>query len=388
MLSVMVNYYSAVCSIVWISLAILCALVHENNRLSDADKKRSYHIYILIFIACLAEYIGIRLNGNPNISPWFLRLAKCCDYIFTPMAGAAFAGQLNIKGIISKLIQVVIGVNIVFQIVCLFTSWMVYIDEQHIYRHGSLYTVYVVEYLLIIVLVVTQFLIYGKGFKNRNSFSLYLVTVLVIYGILMQELAGGDVKTAYLSLAIGAYILFIHTTEFSLQRSDEFILEQQIQIKTDALTGLLSRHAYSYALASYKDKMPDDFVAFSIDVNGLKSVNDTLGHEAGDELICGAAECIRNAFGSYGSCYRTGGDEFIVLASMNGDQISSSLDKIREETSSWHGKAVPSLSLSVGFAALKDSSIGSCEELVREADKMMYKDKDKYYATNNLPRRN
>ena len=51
----------------------------------------------------------------------------------------------------------------------------------------------------------------------------------------------------------------------------------------------------------------------AVDINGLKEVNDTFGHEAGDQLIIGAANCIERAFGDYGKVFRTGGDEFIVL---------------------------------------------------------------------------
>ncbi|MCR5741555.1 MAG: diguanylate cyclase [Gammaproteobacteria bacterium] len=44
------------------------------------------------------------------------------------------------------------------------------------------------------------------------------------------------------------------------------------------------------------------------DINGLKTENDTIGHEAGDELICGSAECMKNAFSRHGKIYRVGGD--------------------------------------------------------------------------------
>ena len=54
--------------------------------------------------------------------------------------------------------------------------------------------------------------------------------------------------------------------------------------------------------------MKNNFVVFLIDINGLKVVNDTLGHEAGDELICGAAACITSTFKDKGNTYRIGGD--------------------------------------------------------------------------------
>ena len=50
----------------------------------------------------------------------------------------------------------------------------------------------------------------------------------------------------------------------------------------------------------------------TIDINGLKVVNDTLGHAAGDELICGAADCISKTFEKSGTCYRTGGGGGVV----------------------------------------------------------------------------
>ena len=51
----------------------------------------------------------------------------------------------------------------------------------------------------------------------------------------------------------------------------------------------------------------------SIDLNGLKRVNDTYGHVAGDELIRAAADCMKNSFNEYGKIYRIGGDEFAVI---------------------------------------------------------------------------
>ena len=49
------------------------------------------------------------------------------------------------------------------------------------------------------------------------------------------------------------------------------------------------------------------------DVNNLKVINDSRGHEAGDMLIKSAADIINKSFGAVGNCYRTGGDEFVAL---------------------------------------------------------------------------
>lgn len=67
--------------------------------------------------------------------------------------------------------------------------------------------------------------------------------------------------------------------------------------------------------------LDDDFVYVSFDVNGLKIVNDSLGHLAGDEVIIAAADCISKTFGKVGTVYRVGGDEFVALVVVNTDKL-------------------------------------------------------------------
>lgn len=382
----MIDFYSAIITIIWIALIILCMLVYDNRRMTPDKKQAFYLTYSLIFLSSMAEWVGTRMNGNMNVPGYVLHFVKCCDYILTPLAGAAFVAQLRIRSIWTKILHGIVLFNVLFQFASLFTDWTVYIDGAHTYNHGSLYWVYMLVYLLITIIVVIQFRIYDKRFKIQNRFTLYLIMGFVLIGIFMQEFFGGEIRTAYLGFTIGAFMMYIHSTEFAQQRSDEHILEQQIKIKTDALTGLLSRHAYSQALERYMVKMPQDMVAFSIDINGLKTVNDTLGHEAGDELICGAASCIREVFDK-AECYRTGGDEFIVLAFMNKDQVLASIARIDEVSGNWHGKIADSLSLSIGYALRSDYKEETCEQLVRESDKQMYKAKDEYYKSTGLSRR-
>lgn len=64
---------------------------------------------------------------------------------------------------------------------------------------------------------------------------------------------------------------------------DDSLSSQKKLILTDAVTGLYSRYSYNEDLELYRkmDRLPDDLTVFSIDVNGLKTSNDTLGHDAG-----------------------------------------------------------------------------------------------------------
>ena len=88
----------------------------------------------------------------------------------------------------------------------------------------------------------------------------------------------------------------------------------------DSLTGLYNRFAYEYRISEIKKKeIPlDNLILFAMDINGLKEVNDVKGHDAGDAMIYDAAQCILRGIGSYGDCYRVGGDEFMAVI-MNQD---------------------------------------------------------------------
>ena len=149
--------------------------------------------------------------------------------------------------------------------------------------------------------------------------------------------------------------------------------------QTDELTRLFNRHRYEEDIKEYKEKgIPEKLILISADINGLKAVNDSKGHAAGDELIKGAASCLLGVIGSSGMVYRTGGDEFIALISA--DDHETIIKKIRENTAEWRGELVNEVSMSLGCSTHKDNPDASIEELEKLADAEMYKDKEKYYS--------
>ena len=384
----MISYYTTIILLSLMSLGILCILVKENGRLSDKEKKMFYLTYGLIALSAFAEWNGIQMNGKAGIPKWPILVIKCCDYILTPIAGGIFAGQMRIRNIWTRILAFLLVLNTVFQIISLFTGWMVTVDDNHYYQHGPMYSWYVGVYVLIIIIIMIQFILYGKKFRRQNKFSLYAIALLVVVGILIQELLGSEFRTAYIALTLGAILMFIHTSEFSQLASDDFIQEQQVAITTDALTGVFSRYAYSKTLEELDDQgVPEDFVAYSIDINELKTVNDTLGHEAGDELIRGAADCIRRVFGEEGKCYRTGGDEFVVIGTMSKEKVDEAMLRMEQELNAWTGEKVKELRLAVGYAVASDYEGLSAEKLVAEADMAMYEAKTAYYQSVGKDRR-
>lgn len=385
----MLSYYTALIALCWMALGVLCILVYENSWIPREDKRLFYLTYGIIAFSALAEWTGIQLSGNAGVPAWVLTAVKCADYVLTPMAGGAIVAQMKLRDRWNRALNIVLIVNGVFQIAAAFFGWMVVVDAQNHYAHGPLYLVYVAVYMVVIALTGVEFLAYGRSYRRQNKASLYTVLLLVLVGIAIQEVLGGEYRTAYLALTMGAALMFIHYAEFYQLTAEARFRKQHSQLMRDALSGVFSRHAYMKALEKYAEQaeVPADFAAFTIDINGLKLTNDTIGHDAGDELIVGAARCIERVMGETNRCYRTGGDEFVVLANMDKGQADVALIRLEQETGSWTGDEVKALSLAAGYALAGEYPGLTVEELVKKADQAMYAAKAEYYRNSGNDRR-
>lgn len=158
---------------------------------------------------------------------------------------------------------------------------------------------------------------------------------------------------------------------------------------TDELTRLYNRRMYEEELdAITVNNDLKNLIIIAMDVNGLKTVNDTLGHKAGDELIIGAAKCIEKSFASVGGkVYRTGGDEFMTILRCDKKELSGILAQFDERISNWSGNLVDSLSISYGYVSALDYPLLSVRDLASEADKRMYESKTEYYQKKGIDRR-
>ena len=375
------KYYTPLIVLVWLSLAVLAILTTENDRFSKKKRRTLYLTYSIVAVAALFEWLGVQISGNTSFSPWILRTVKLFDYILTPIAGGAIILQFGKKSILETIMFVILGINVVFQIISLFTGWMIVISDDNSYSHGQLYFLYIGLYLAVIIIVIIEFMLYGKKFRKQNIASLYAALLVVVAGISFQEIRGKEVRLAYVSLTICLALFFIHNSEFAQLELDDRFYEQKIKVLEDPLTTLFSYHAYNSVIEEMSALrfLANDLVVFLIDVNGLKAVNDRLGHSAGDELIRGAANCIYASLSHYGKCYRTGGDEFVVIANMSDEAIKEKLDLLDDLTKKWQEGKDIELSLSVGYAKASDNLNSNIVELVNLADENMYKEKAKYY---------
>lgn len=141
--------------------------------------------------------------------------------------------------------------------------------------------------------------------------------------------------------------------------------------RIDSLTGALSRKAFFEAVAADKGVGGEQVLIFA-DVDGLKRVNDRLGHEAGDEALRDFSARMRSAIRQGDLFARLGGDEFAILCKVR-DQSSAKvlgrrIDQVVNRTQEAHNGV---LRCSLGVLALPQGSRNIDEEL-RQADRLMY----------------
>ncbi len=144
----------------------------------------------------------------------------------------------------------------------------------------------------------------------------------------------------------------------------------------------LTQFGNRYAMNEKIKNMPDGESVGVIfcDVTGLKQVNDTRGHEAGDRLILCACESLRRVFSDY-ELLRIGGDEFLVLCP--GIKEEKLKEKVEDLKKDMRENAV---TMAVGAVWQKEGK-KNIDSLLAESEKLMYEDKAAYYKTAGIDRR-
>lgn len=196
-----------------------------------------------------------------------------------------------------------------------------------------------------------------------------------------------QVKEEYLSILREYYTLrakaekqFVEISiiEYSLQK------KYKDEANTDKLTGLLSRNAYYAHLAGIN--LTNNTTVVVVDINRMKYINDTYGHDAGDKALICAADRLKRCFSHLGNIYRYGGDEFYIIAECSEQEVKDAVDKVY----AMHTEEIfpgMKLDMSVGYARYASFPDQSIDHLIKAADNCMYAEKNNYYNSTGYKRR-
>ncbi|HAE61793.1 MAG TPA: hypothetical protein DCG38_05625 [Eubacteriaceae bacterium] len=192
---------------------------------------------------------------------------------------------------------------------------------------------------------------YSNLFKYTSSF--YRVGLLIFIGLLVYD----------------AYTYLKENLE---QNRENLLLEKLAYM--DFLTGGNNRTAYERDLDKYLES--GVFRLVLLDLNDLKYINDTFGHNFGDDAIKTVYRLTREVFKNLGECYRIGGDEFVVLMNSPDKEIyEKCIEKLRDGLEKKKSESAYPIDFAAGSDVYEKENWDSYSEFYHHVDQNMYVDK-------------
>lgn len=314
---------------------------------------------ITCFLLVLQDVLETMCAEDPALKFWRI-LLSVLGYTLRSIAALSLLLVVVPKKRRSLLLWVPVLITFLVCSTAFFTDIAFSFNEEYAFRRGPLgYVVFVVPFLYLLLILWFSF----RHFSERKGVDRLIPPLCAVFCLAAATagaLYGGIRLNEAIMIDSIFFYMFLHSHD----------------IRRDQLTGLLNRQSfYDDCLAYGKDIG----AVASLDMNDLKTLNDTLGHPAGDRALKRIGESILAQMDRSTAGYRVGGDEFMILFFHNAvAEIPRFLEQLLESAE----KA--GCGLAVGYAVCSEH--GSLEETIRESDRRMYEDKAAYYRKNGSDR--
>lgn len=355
-------------------LVIFCNICCNNN--IDTYKNKVFSLLVIcVFISIAIDAISYSL--------YFFNIYKKLNYIFAqisflmPVCITIFyllylywyykeKTKVNILifniGIIYSFIIMAIGI-----VLSITKTLFNFIDG--LYVPGKFYNSYICLYIVIIIYIMLIILYFNKYVNIRDTMAALMFVIFPIVGIiinLFNETAAFSIALLSISI-LSVYISLQYEINSKLNL---LYINTVNQSKLDQLTGLLNRNAYIERKTLAKKSYKTIGIIYS-DLNCLKYTNDTFGHNAGDKLLIEYSNLL-NKYIEKDHIFRISGDEFVcIIPDVPIDKFNKQIKSLRTEIK--HMK-IPVAALGEAYGKVE-----LIEDLITNAEKLMYKDKQNFH---------
>lgn len=389
------NLAKAFPSYILAGLLMVCAIFSLNTFLFSFlyQKKRTvvdFDISVETFMVSLSIVIWIFTNfdvlgvimGNTTM----IGLLNYLSFTTIPVFFSAFLQSINpTRRKLLHFFQLLAELNLLIQFIFFITGLADFTQ--------MLFLTHLVDLIGVAITIYVVFNLNSVKKYSREQKLLCLGSaIFAIFTIVSLVLFIFRVGMDYMFLiTMGFFILFgmymvtsLLKLNLSLKEHQQ-LLESERNSYKDQLTSLGNRRLFYLKTAKIDALGFDSEMNFiMIDVNGLKTINDSLGHEAGDELLVGTAVCISEAFPDAELLCRMGGDEFFIVVKEKSDVLERRMERFLKYAEHWNGKFISTISMSYGIANLSKFPGYSIKELEKAADEEMYKYKSAYYESQHV----
>ena len=330
------------------------------------SEEKEYRIHWMTIVSTIilivADCFVVWAQGDPARQAWRL-FFSVVGYVIRPAAALGITLIIFPKERKPRYLAIPFFFNLLVYCTAFFTSSIAFgFDENYELVRGPLgLTVYSVCFFYMVFCLLTTWDRFRREPRTGERLILYICALSCVIAALIDGDTDGDHVNA--AIMVSSIFLYMFMRFFGANR--------------DPLTGLLNRLSFYEDCELYSTAVS---AVASLDMNGLKKLNDTQGHAAGDRALTEIGRCINEACDHNTIGYRVGGDEFVVLFLHRDEEaVEKTVKAIKD------GVAGAGYSVSTGYAMKeKDSSM---EDALQASDQNMYRDKADYYQQTGRDRR-
>jgi diguanylate cyclase (GGDEF)-like protein len=353
----MLGSYISIYAIDIIALFFLFALLQKESMISKHLKKSfTYSIFFTVLVV-VSEFGNIAASQSYANIRFLNILFNVIGFSFTPIIPIVLIWVFDSKIINKfKLLLLPTFLNIIFVILSPWLGLIFKLDSLNGYDRGIFFILFVIVYVFNISLLVMTILYHCKKRFYPIKWKISALTAFTLFGTTIQ-LFIPDLYTSWHIVTLSLFILYILLIE--------------LENSFDAITGIYNRVTFEKTIKSLS--IHKSFTVIAIDINNFKEINDTYGHDYGDNVLKEVSNVIKSNFDKQASAYRIGGDEFnLILRYIDKDRIEKELKSMANDIQQIHKNKSGLPLIAYGYHIYFGEGFSDIKEVFKEADKNMY----------------
>ncbi len=342
-------------------LAVLCGIKFSSQKQTRYAELRFFWMTLIsCFVLVIQDILESYCAKNPDLRFWRI-LLSILGYDLRPITALGLLLVVCPPEQRSWKLWIPAMINLAVNLTAFFSPLAFSFDQDYVFVRGPLgYVVFIVG---VIYMIQTLFFIWKRFYGGKRAERWILICCVI--GCLASSIVDALYGGCHLNEAILIGCIFLL---FFLRSHDNYL---------EPLTSLRNR----FAFYDDSENLARDISAIaSLDMNGLKRLNDSKGHSAGDHALAEIGRCLNENSDRNTIPYRIGGDEFVILfMRQNKETVEQIIQRVKDAVTG------AGYSVSVGYSMKeKDKNL---DDALRESDQNMYKEKAVYYQKSGRDRR-